>query len=258
MNRQVICAATALFLLVSTQPKVQSAGLITIDPLPGVMVHPPVTVHRPGGHWANVSVPAPANIPLLKGSVSFGLRLESEDVKVTIADQVARTYVSETFVNDTDRNLAGTYLFPLPEDTTFSSFTLHIDGKPVEGQILEAGAARQEYEDIVRRMVDPGLLEYADYKTVRLRIFPIPADGTKKVELEYTQILKAQDGLAQYRFPLKAHCQTNRVDDVAVNVQISGKLGVKTIYSPSQNINARHIDEHKATVAYVAKDVVLD
>lgn len=63
-------------------------------------------------------------------------------------------------MNDTDRNLAGTYLFPLPDDTTFSSYTLHIDGKPVEGKILEADEARQQYEQIVRRMVDPGLLEY--------------------------------------------------------------------------------------------------
>ena len=126
--------------------------------------------------------------------MSFGLHLQAADIGVEITDQVAKTYITQTFSNDTDRNLAGTYLFPLPEDTTFSSFSLHIDGKPVEGKILEAQEARQTYEEIVRRMVDPGLLEYADHKTVRARIFPIPAHGTKKVELEYTQLLKAENG----------------------------------------------------------------
>ncbi len=58
--------------------------------------------------------------------------------------------------------------------------SLHIDGKPVEGKILEAAEARQQYETIVRQMVDPGLLEYADHKTVRARIFPIPAHGHKE------------------------------------------------------------------------------
>src|SRR5438045_3433976 len=90
--------------------------------------------------------------------------------------------------------LAASVVLALAEDTTFSSFSLMIDGKPVEGKILEAQEARQQYEEIVRRMVDPGLLEYADYKTVRARIFPIPAHGTKKVELEYTQLLKAEGG----------------------------------------------------------------
>ncbi len=254
MKRQIISAALALLPFLFNTVAAQAAGLITIDPIPGVVVHPATIIARTHG----INIPNPLPTPVLKGSVTFGLRLKEEQVKVTISDQVARTYVSETFSNDSDRNLSGTYLFPLPEDTTFSSFTLHIDGKPVEGQILEASAARQEYESIVRRMVDPGLLEYADYKTVRLRIFPIPAHGTKKVELEYTQVLKGQDGLLQYRFPLQAHGQEASVDNVAVNVQISGKQGVKTIWSPSQTINAKHIDEHRAEVAYLAHDVVLD
>ena len=124
--------------------------------------------------------PRPRPPVVLKGGVSFGLRLQGADIKVEITDQVAKTYITQTFMNDTDRQLAGTYLFPLPDDTTFSSFSLHIDGKPVEGKILEVNEARNQYEEIVRRMVDPGLLEYADYKTVRARIFPIPAHGTKE------------------------------------------------------------------------------
>ena len=141
-------------------------------------------------------VPVPVRPPILKGGVSYGLHLQSENIQVEINDQVAKTYITQTFVNDTQTNLAGTYLFPLPEDTTFSSFSLHIDGKPVEGKILAADEARQQYEDIVRRMVDPGLLEYADYKTVRCRVFPIPANGQKKVELEYTQLLHAENGMS--------------------------------------------------------------
>src|SRR5262249_37412816 len=152
--------------------------------------------------------------------------MQSESIKVDISDQVAKTYICQTFMNDTDRNLAGTYLFPLPDDTTFSSFSLHIDGKPVEGQILEANAARQQYEEIVRRMVDPGLLEYADYKTVRARIFPIPAHGTKKVELEYTQVLRAENGLLKYSFPLKAQGEAAPVDEVKIDLKLSSKQGL--------------------------------
>src|SRR5262249_10626686 len=92
---------------------------------------------------------------LLHGAVTYGLRIEDEQVDVHIDDQVAKTYVKQTFANDTDRNLAGTYLFPIPMDASFDSFSLHIDGKPVEGKILAAAEARAQYEEIVRRMVDP-------------------------------------------------------------------------------------------------------
>ncbi len=212
-----------------------------------IMVHP----IGPGRPPINVQPPINTS-PVLRGGVTFGLRLESQDIKVEIGDQVARTYIEQTFVNDGDQNLAGTYLFPLPEDTTFSSFSLHIDGKPVEGKILEAAAARAQYEEIERKMVDPGLLEYADYKTVRARIFPIPAHGTKKVELEYTQLLKAENGLLKYRFPLKGDSQSQGdVDETKVSVKLTGKQGLRTIWSPSHTVDVKREENNRAKVAFI-------
>ncbi len=75
----------------------------------------------------------------------------------------------------------------------------------------------------MRRLVDPGVLEYADYKTVRARIFPIPAHGTKTVELEYMQLLKADDGLLKYHFPLKTKGQDTPSAKVKVIVSIKDK-----------------------------------
>jgi Ca-activated chloride channel family protein len=68
----------------------------------------------------------------------------------------------------------GTYLFPLPSDAAVTGFTLWIDGKPVEGEVLDADQARRTYEEIVRRMIDPALLEYAGQGAVRARVFPFP------------------------------------------------------------------------------------
>ena len=239
-------------------PAAQAAGMIVIDPITPVPVMPrPVavttTLVRP-----ITPTPRPRPPVVLHGGVSFGLHLQCADVKVEINDQIAKTYIVQTFSNDTDRNLAGTYLFPLPEDTTFSSFSLHIDGKPVEGKILEAQEARQTYEDIVRRMVDPGLLEYADQRTVRARIFPIPAHGTKKVELEYTQILKAENGMLKYRFPLKTETEGATADSVKVSVKLASRQGLRTIWSPSHTVKTEKDGEHAAKVAYDAKEVVPD
>lgn len=232
-----------------------------ITPPPGTPVRP-VTPVRPGPGvlvpTPGTVVPAPGHRPVLTGRVTFGLRMEAADIKVDINDQVAKTYITQTFVNDTDRDLAGTYLFPLPEDTTFSSFSLHIDGKPVEGKILEANEARAEYEQIVRKMVDPGLLEYADNKTVRARIFPIPKHGTKKVELEYTQLLKAEGGLLKYKFPLKTEGEAAPASEVKVSVKLNSKQGLRTIWSPTHSIDTKRDGDHAAKVAYAAKDSVPD
>ena len=212
-------------------------------------------------HTPNITRPRPVT-PILRGGVSVGLHLCDQNIRVEIVDHIAKTYITQTFQNDTDSDLAGTYLFPLPDDTTFSSFSLHIDGKPVEGKILEAGQARAEYEAIVRAMIDPGLLEYADRKTVRARIYPIPAHGKKKVELEYTQLLKADGGLLKYKYPLKgkgtahdgASGGTVSGADTHLSIRISGGQGIKTIWSPSHPIHTDRDGVHRARIIYDQKD----
>lgn len=252
--------ASSLMMSGMTGQEAQAAGFIVVDPaFHGAVRVPTPRIIGPGPRPGTPRPPRDTT-PVLKGGVSLGLHLQDQDIKVEISDQVAKTYITQTFVNDTDQNLAGTYLFPLPDDTTFSSFSLHIDGKPVEGKILEANEARTTYEQIVRQMVDPGLLEYADYKTVRARIFPIPARGTKKVELEYTQLLKAENGLVKYRFPLKTdkEAASGAVDSTKIAVKLNGKQGLRTIWSPSHTVKTDRPENNKAKVSFDEKNAVQD
>ncbi|MCC7526869.1 MAG: VWA domain-containing protein [Candidatus Melainabacteria bacterium] len=258
MRTVALASIASLAATLALPAQVLASGWIVVDPIMGgrpALVPRPVVRPHPG---ATPTVPAPGRRPILQASVSFGLHLKDEDIKVDIVDQVAKTYITQTFSNDTDSNLAGTYLFPLPDDTTFSSFSLHIDGKPVEGKILEANAARTEYEQIVRSMVDPGLLEFADYKTVRARIFPIPAHGTKKVELEYTQVLKAENGMLKYRFPLKAEGEAEPVESIKMNVKLAGKQPLRTIWSPTHTVTSTRKGDTEANVSLAANNTVPD
>lgn len=258
MKRLAMSALMSLAASVFLAPCANATGWIVIDPVNGVMPTVPRTTPTTVPGRRPPTLPRVPGRTVLQGNVSFGLHLKDESIRVEISDQVAKTYISQTFSNDSDRNLAGTYLFPLPEDTTFSSFSLHIDGKPVEGKILEAMAARQQYEEIVRRMIDPGLLEYADYKTVRARIFPIPAHGTKKVELEYTQLLKAENGMLKYRFPLKAEGDVEPVDQVKIDVKLSSKQGLRTIWSPTHMITANRDGNNLAKITMLEKETIPD
>jgi Ca-activated chloride channel family protein len=89
------------------------------------------------------------------------LDVRSHRVDVTIADQIATTKIDQVFYNPNDWVAEGTYLFPIPEGATVSDFTMWVDGEPVEAKILDAAEARRVYDDIVRHLRDPALLEYA-------------------------------------------------------------------------------------------------
>ncbi|MCP4363115.1 MAG: hypothetical protein GY796_34370, partial [Chloroflexi bacterium] len=96
--------------------------------------------------------PPPRDIPYLT--------VQNHRVNVTIDDQVATTRVDQIFRNDSQWSLEGTYIFPLPENAAISEFAMWIDGEKVEGQLYTKEEARRIYDNIVRRRLDPALLEY--------------------------------------------------------------------------------------------------
>lgn len=100
------------------------------------------------------------------------LEIRYHHVTVEIQDQVAITHVDQVFYNPNSYPIEGTYIFPIPVDAVVTNFTLWIDGKAVEGKVLDAEQARSIYEEIVRTMRDPALLEYIDRGAVQARIFP--------------------------------------------------------------------------------------
>src|SRR6185436_8266187 len=111
--------------------------------------------------------------------------------KVRINDQIAVTSIEQEFFNPNSQRLEGTFMFPLPKGAQINKFTMEIDGKVVQAELLAADKARQIYEDIVRHALDPALLEYAGRDVFKARIFPIEPHSTKRITISYSQILKS-------------------------------------------------------------------
>ena len=174
------------------------------------------------------------------------LEIRYHHVTVKIQDQVAVTHVDQVFYNPNAYPIEGTYIFPIPTDAVVTAFTLWIDGKPVEGKVLDAEQARNTYEEIVRSMRDPALLEYIDRGAVQARIFPIDPGGERRIELEYSQVLAAENGLVRYVYPLSTEkFSLTPLESVSVNVDIRSKIPIRAVYSPSHNIAiSRENDQH--------------
>ena len=73
------------------------------------------------------------------------LAMLNHKVAIAIEDQVAVTRVEQTFRNHTDRPLEATYVFPLPKGASLDHFSMWVDGKEVNGEIIEASKAREVY-----------------------------------------------------------------------------------------------------------------
>lgn len=206
-------------------------GLIIVDP-PGVL-------HRPS--------PKPE-----------ALSVKYHRVQVNIENGIATTSIDQVFINNYDVDLEGTYMFPLPEDAAISNFTMYVDGKKMSGEILDKDRARQIYEDIVRRMKDPALLEYVGRNMFKVRVYPIPKHGEKRIELVYQETLKYDAGIYKYVYPLNTEKFSPKpLEEVAISANIKSKIPVKSVYSPSHEVDVK-IENFGATCGYEAKNVKPD
>ena len=229
MNRRIMAILVLIVSFVIVNP-VRADGIIIIDPPP-----------QPPPDW------------------NAWLTIRYHRVTVSIVNQVATTKVDQVFCNDGPIAVEGVYIFPIPPEAVVQSFVMWIDGQPIEGEILPADEARDIYESYVRRQRDPALLEYVGRDAVRVRIFPIPTGEERRIQLEYTQVIPAENGLAYYRYPLNTERFSNLpLEQVSIHVDIESQAELRAIYSPShQNdiVITRH-GSQRATISYEASNIL--
>jgi len=134
-----------------------------------------------------------------------------------------------------------------------------VDGKAVHGEILEADEARTIYDDVVRRMKDPALLEYVGRKALKASVFPIPPGEERKIELEYSQILPVENGLVHYIYPLSTERFSSRpLEDLVVRAQIESREPLKAVYSSRHEVSIDREDDYHALLGLEQSDVLPD
>jgi Ca-activated chloride channel family protein len=176
-------------------------------------------------------------------------------VDVTIDNQMVQTSVDQEFHNPNNMQLQGIYIFPIPDTAAISNFGMEIDGKMTEAELLDADQARQTYENIVRQMQDPALLEYMGSKAFKLRIFPIEPNSNKRIKLTYSEKITSDSGLCTYRYPLNTEkFSSSPLDQVVIKVTLKSNVPVKNIYSPSHPaVDIVRKDDYTSTISFEEK-----
>jgi Ca-activated chloride channel family protein len=178
------------------------------------------------------------------------LPIKSIKIDTKISSQVATTHLEQIFRNDSDATLEGTYFFPIPEQASITEFAIWDGDRRLVGEVRSREEARRIYDEIVRRQRDPGLLEYAGKNLFQASIFPIPPHSDKKLELTYSQVLRAESGTVAYRYPLGMGRQLTQIGSVSGRIELDSKEPLRNIYSPTHAIEVKRNGDRRSLVSF--------
>lgn len=119
------------------------------------------------------------------------IKVSQTSEKTQIIGNISRTTVDLIVTNSSNRILEGEFEFPLEQGETVTGFALDINGKLRNAVAIEKEKGRQIFEEVVRKNVDPGLLEMTAGNNFKTRIYPIPAKGFRQIQIVYEKKLSS-------------------------------------------------------------------
>jgi Ca-activated chloride channel family protein len=240
------------------RPPERTASFVTVEPAHHITTtttaEPMIAQAEPRG-LGRMTARVPG-----QNDVVAGVRLVSHHVEAVLRDGLARTEIEEVFYNDTSRVLEGRYVFPLPADASISRLALWVNDKPVEGEIVEKKRAAAIFKEIVDDTVrprDPALLEWVAGGDFSLKIFPLPAKGSRKVRIAYDQVVKESAGRVRYAYPLSVGAErATNIDDFSIQVRVTDtRAPVEELETP-RYATQRSGEDRGVKVAFTAKRFV--
>jgi Ca-activated chloride channel family protein len=157
------------------------------------------------------------------------LSLEEMQVDIKIDNADALVSVRQIFQNRQGAVLEGTYSFSMPARAAISDFAVWDGVTRIPGVILERRRAEEIYENLKMQAIDPGLLQQGERDETEARrgsmfvakIVPIPAYGTKRVEMEYHERIPVEDLKSFFALPLRPDAyQAQVVSRLTINFEL--------------------------------------
>ncbi len=190
-----------------------------------------------------------AGMLIADGGQGGVLKIEEQNVRVTINNGIAVTDVTQVFRNTENRQVEALYLFPVPKGASVANFSMWIGGKEMIGEVLEKKRAREIYDSYKRVRRDPGLLEQVDYKNFEMRIFPIGPKAEQKVQITYYQQLDYDNDWATYVYPLatapRPGIDSRTEGTFSFDLRVKSEVPIVCLESPSHEddfVVVRHTD----------------
>lgn len=130
--------------------------------------------------------------------------LLATDVEIRVVGHVARARVTQRFRNPQAEWTEGRYVFPLPESAAVDRLRMHIGERLVEGEIREKEKARASYAQAKAEGRRAALLDQERPNLFTSSVANIAPGEEVRVEIEYQQALRFDQGRYSLRFPMVA------------------------------------------------------
>ncbi|OOG36768.1 hypothetical protein B0B52_19460 [Polaromonas sp. A23] len=160
------------------------------------------------------------------------IQLREAGIEVDLFGDQAQTRIELRLFNPNNRVLEGELQFPLLDGQTVTGFALDVNGRLRDAVPVPKARGQEIFEDIRRRRVDPGLLEATAGNQYKLRVYPIPAQGERRVVLTVTETLPRQRDFGVLRVPL-AFASTVGKLQVHVRAHGAAQKDVQLLQAPS-------------------------
>lgn len=173
----------------------------------------------PGVHAQARRFPPPRPPILQVAGAEVPVRLTEARIDSRVMAGLGETTIEMTFHNPNARVLEGQLAFPLAAGQQVAGFALDIGGELRDAVPVPKAQGRQVFEAIERRQVDPGLLEQTAGNQFRLRLYPIPARGERRVRLVLRDSLPSVPQGLQWSLPVFF---ARQAEQVTVRLEASG------------------------------------
>lgn len=158
--------------------------------------------------WGDTGVLIPMNRRSPDPAI-LSLREMNVDVHVDNGD--ARVRMRQIFANHTGSPEEGNYQFALPTGAQVSDFAVWDGPVRIPAVVLARKRASEVYQALKSQAIDPGLLQQGEQSEAEARrsgifsadIAPVPAWGTKRLEIEYHQPVPVSARKSYFVLPLK-------------------------------------------------------
>lgn len=176
-------------------------------------------------------------------------------VAVRAEDGHAVTRVEQEFYNPYDFAIQGRYVFPIPPDAVLSRFEATLDGETQAVDRQNAETTNAVLYDAVARQRDPSLLQYADWESLTFDL-SLPPGGSRKMTLEYEEMLVPSGGLYRYHYVLSTERYSSLpVEEVSMVVDIRSSSGLASLYSSNHAVRTEWLGGGWARVSWEGWDV---
>jgi Ca-activated chloride channel family protein len=169
------------------------------------------------------------------------VEVKSVDAEALILGETARTTLAVTLFNPSTRTARCELAVPVPPGAAISAFQLDgLEGDP-PSRLLPRDEARKAFEEIVRKMIDPGLLEFAGSGLIRSSVFPVPPNGEQTFRVTYEHPVKGSGDTLEYTLPRSGSMGAG--PEWTVDVRIEASSPILNAFSPSHAVEFA-IDEN--------------